>query len=75
MDYERVERAIRFLDEHHTAQPSLARVADAAGLSESHFQRMFKRWAGISPKRFLQFATAEQPRSKRGSPGRAGCTT
>jgi AraC family transcriptional regulator of adaptative response/methylated-DNA-[protein]-cysteine methyltransferase len=62
MDYERVERAIRFLDEHHTEQPSLACVAGAAGLSEAHFQRLFKRWAGVSPKRFLQYATAEHAR-------------
>jgi AraC family transcriptional regulator of adaptative response/methylated-DNA-[protein]-cysteine methyltransferase len=62
MDYQRVERAIRFLDEHHTEQPSLPRVAAAAGLSESHFQRLFKRWAGVSPKRFLQYATAEHAR-------------
>ena len=63
MDYERIERAIRFLDEHHTEQPSLDRVASAVGLSPSHFQRMFRRWAGVSPKRFLQYATAEHART------------
>ena len=61
-DYQRVEKAIRFLDEHASEQPSLARVAESVGLSESHFQRLFKRWAGVSPKRFLQFITAEHAR-------------
>jgi len=62
MDYDRVARAIRYLDERSTGQPSLAEVAASAGLSESRFQRLFKRWAGVSPKRFLQFATAEHAR-------------
>jgi AraC family transcriptional regulator of adaptative response/methylated-DNA-[protein]-cysteine methyltransferase len=54
-DYARVARAIRFLEEHASRRPSLAEVARSAGLSPSHFQRLFTRWAGISPKRFLQF--------------------
>ena len=58
-DYARIERAIRFLDAHRHTQPSLAAVASHAGLSESHFQRLFTRWAGISPKRFVQHQTAE----------------
>ncbi|MEL7059024.1 MAG: methylated-DNA--[protein]-cysteine S-methyltransferase [Acidobacteriota bacterium] len=58
-DYRTVEQAIRFLETHHRDQPSLAAVADAVGLSEFHLQRLFRRWAGISPKRFLQFLTAE----------------
>lgn len=57
-DYARVERAIRFLDERRAAQPSLGEVARYAGLSEAHFQRLFTRWAGISPKRFVQHQTA-----------------
>ncbi len=52
-DFVRIEQAIRYLDEHHGTQPSLADVAAGVGLSEAHFQRMFRRWAGISPKRFL----------------------
>jgi len=58
-DYARIERAIRFLDRERAAAPSLATVAAHVGLSESHFQRMFTRWAGISPKRFVQYRTAE----------------
>ncbi|RPI87124.1 MAG: methylated-DNA--[protein]-cysteine S-methyltransferase [Chloroflexi bacterium] len=58
-DYTRIEMAILFLDQNYNRQPSLAEVAASAGLSEYHFQRLFTRWAGISPKRFLQFVTKE----------------
>lgn len=58
-DYARIERAIRFLDRERATAPSLAAVAEHVGLSEAHFQRLFTRWAGISPKRFLQHRTAE----------------
>lgn len=58
-DYARVERAIRYLDAQRASQPTLADVARQVGLSESHFQRLFTRWAGISPKRFIQHQTAE----------------
>jgi AraC family transcriptional regulator of adaptative response/methylated-DNA-[protein]-cysteine methyltransferase len=61
-DYARIERAIVFLDRNFQQQPRLAQVARAAGLSEFHFQRLFRRWAGISPKRFLQFLTADYAR-------------
>jgi AraC family transcriptional regulator of adaptative response/methylated-DNA-[protein]-cysteine methyltransferase len=58
-DYLRIEQAILYLDNHHKEQPNLEQVAAQIGLSEFHFQRMFTRWAGISPKRFLQFLTKE----------------
>jgi AraC family transcriptional regulator of adaptative response/methylated-DNA-[protein]-cysteine methyltransferase len=61
-DYNYIERAIQFLDEHAREQPQLATVATFVGLSESHFQRLFTRWAGISPKRFLQFQTVAHAR-------------
>lgn len=56
-DYQRVEDAIRYLEQHATSQPGLAELASHVGLSTAHFQRLFKRWAGVSPKRFLQFVT------------------
>ena len=59
-DYARVARAIRFVQDHLHEQPSLAACAGAVGLSEFHFQRLFQRWAGISPKRFLQFLTLDE---------------
>jgi AraC family transcriptional regulator of adaptative response/methylated-DNA-[protein]-cysteine methyltransferase len=58
-DYEIVEKAIAFIEAHHEAQPSLATIASAVNLSEFHFQKIFSRWVGISPKRFLQFLTKE----------------
>ncbi len=58
-DYARVERAIAFLARNADRRPSLAEIARGAGLSPAHFQRLFTRWAGISPKRFLLFLTKE----------------
>ncbi len=58
-DYLRIEQALVYLNTHQRHQPELSEVANAAGLSEFHFQRLFTRWAGISPKRFLQFLTKE----------------
>ncbi len=58
-DYERVESAIQFIHNHHNSQPSLAEIASEVGLSNFHFHRLFRRWAGITPKQFLQFLTVE----------------
>jgi len=58
-DYHRVEETIRYLELHAAAQPSLDEVAGHIGLSPWHFQRLFTRWAGVSPKRFLQYITVE----------------
>lgn len=62
-DYRRVERAIRFLEEHVEEQPDLKELAGSVGLSEYHFQRLFSRWVGISPKRFMQYLTKERARA------------
>jgi AraC family transcriptional regulator of adaptative response/methylated-DNA-[protein]-cysteine methyltransferase len=61
-DYARVAKAIGFLREHQFDQPDLAAVAQHVHLTEFHFQRLFSRWAGVSPKRFLQFLTIEHAR-------------
>ena len=58
-DYRRVEDAIVYLEEHYREQPSLEEIAGSVHLSEYHFQRLFTRWVGISPKRFLQYLTKE----------------
>src|SRR5574338_269727 len=62
-DYIRLESALNYLTERVEAQPTLADVAEHVGLSEHHLQRLFTRWAGISPKRFLQFQTIESAKS------------
>src|SRR6266478_876314 len=59
LDYERIAKAISFLQANYLEQPGLETVARAVHMSEFHFQRVFSRWAGISPKRFLQFLTVE----------------
>ncbi len=56
-DYARMEAAIAFLEAKFLDHPDLAAVAAVANLSPHHFQRLFRRWSGISPKRFAQFLT------------------
>jgi len=55
-----VQKAILFIDQHQHQQPSLAEIASHCELSEYHFQRLFKQWAGISPKQFLLSLTREE---------------
>lgn len=62
--YERMAKAIAFMRENYLHQPDLATIAQSVHLSEYHFQRLFTRWAGISPKRFLQYLTVEYAKSK-----------
>ncbi len=56
-DFARIARAIRYIDRKFREQPRLAEVAAQAGLSEFHFNRLFRRWAGITPKQYLAFVT------------------
>lgn len=59
INYQRIEKAILYLENNFIRQPRLDEVADAASVSPFHFQRLFTEWAGISPKRFLQFLTVD----------------
>lgn len=63
-DYARIEKAIVYLQSHFLEQPNLAAVARSVHMSEFHFQRLFSRWAGVSPKRFLQFLTVEHAKGR-----------
>ncbi|MCC7462995.1 MAG: methylated-DNA--[protein]-cysteine S-methyltransferase [Gammaproteobacteria bacterium] len=56
-DFRRIARAIGYIDAHWREQPSLAALAAVAGLSRFHFSRLFRRWAGISPRQYLQHVT------------------
>ena len=59
-DYDRIALAIDYLTTRATQQPSLDQVAAHVDLSPAHFQRLFSRWAGVSPKRFLQALTVDR---------------
>ena len=63
-DYARIEAVILYLEQHFRDQPELGKVAEQAGLSPHHFQRLFRRWAGISPKRFAQFLTLDYAKAQ-----------
>ncbi len=62
-DYAHVRRAIEFISAHWKSQPSIAAIAAHAGLSESHLAHVFRRWAGLSPKAFLQALTLDHARA------------
>jgi AraC family transcriptional regulator of adaptative response/methylated-DNA-[protein]-cysteine methyltransferase len=62
-DYGRVEQAIHYLEAHAHEQPSLSELARQVGLSEFHFQRLFRRWAGVTPKDFLQCLTLNRAKA------------
>ena len=56
-DYDRIERAIYYVQAHQAEQPTLEALARHLALSPFHAERLFKRWAGVTPKRFLQTLT------------------
>jgi len=81
-------RAIRFIDANYRAQPRLAAIAASAHLSEFHFNRLFRRWAGVTPRQYLAYVTARAARAALAStpsvleaatvsacPDPRGCTT
>ena len=59
-DYQRIAAAIDYIVANAGSQPGLAEIAAAIGLSPYHFQRLFARWAGLTPKRFLEVMTVER---------------
>jgi AraC family transcriptional regulator, regulatory protein of adaptative response / methylated-DNA-[protein]-cysteine methyltransferase len=63
MDYQRIERALRFLNGSYLRRPTLDEIAAHVHLSPFHFERLFQRWAGTSPKRFLQYLTKEHAKA------------
>lgn len=63
-DYQRIAASIQRLQSDFRNQPSLSELAAAAELSPHHFQRLFVRWAGVSPKKFLQCLTVQAARQR-----------
>lgn len=59
IDYHRIADAIAYIVENHRSQPELEQIADKVHMSPFHFQRMFTEWAGVSPKKFLQYVSVE----------------
>lgn len=59
IDYDRIAKAIEFIKSNFKDQPSLNEIAEAVHISPFHFQRMFIEWAGVSPKKFLQYISLE----------------
>ncbi|HEY2988257.1 MAG TPA: methylated-DNA--[protein]-cysteine S-methyltransferase [Candidatus Binatia bacterium] len=62
-DYERIEKVIRHLKEHYVEQPDFRELARIAKVSEFHFHRLFSRWAGVTPKSFVKFLTAQHAKA------------
>jgi len=63
-DFKRIEKAIQFIEVNFKSQPTLDQIAESVHLSKYHFDRLFKRWAGISPIQFLQFMTLDYSKQK-----------
>ena len=61
-DYDIVRRALEYMSKNWRTHPSLDIVAEHLGLSSSHFQKLFKRWAGLSPEEFVQAITLDHAR-------------
>lgn len=59
LNYQRIELAINHIRNNFKNQPSLGEIAKVVGISPSHFQRLFSDWAGVSPKKFIQYMSIE----------------
>ena len=64
IDYYRVAEAIEYLTDNFKSQPDLTDVARQVHLSPSHFQRIFTEWAGVSPKKFMQYLSLDYLRER-----------
>ncbi|MGB3864187.1 MAG: bifunctional helix-turn-helix domain-containing protein/methylated-DNA--[protein]-cysteine S-methyltransferase [Xanthobacteraceae bacterium] len=62
-DYDSVRRAIAFISEHWRAQPTIEAIADASGLTPDELHHLFRRWAGLTPKAFMQALTLDHAKS------------
>lgn len=62
--YDRIAAALDLIAERQADQPTLEAMARAAGMSPFHFQRVFTRWVGISPKKFLQYLTLDYAKAR-----------
>ena len=58
-DYDSVRRAIAFISEHWRAQPTIESMAEASGVTPDELHHLFRRWAGLTPKDFMQALTLD----------------
>ncbi len=63
-DFRRIEKAIKFIENNFQSRPTLGKIAESVHLSKYHFDRLFKRWAGISPIQFMQFLTLDYAKER-----------
>lgn len=63
-DFRRIEKAIHFIENNFKSQPTLEKIAESVHLSKYHFDRLFKRWAGVSPIQFMQFLTLDYAKER-----------
>lgn len=63
VNFERISKAIGYIETAFKSQPNLDEIAERVHLSPFHFQRLFKEWAGVSPKRFLQYISLEHAKN------------
>lgn len=59
INYARIANAIAYIHQNFKTQPTLDEIADHVHLSPFHFQRLFTDWAGVSPKKFLQYISVQ----------------
>lgn len=59
IDFSRIAKAIEYIQQNYSEQPTLEKIANQVHLSPFHFQKMFTEWAGVSPKKFLQFVSVQ----------------
>jgi AraC family transcriptional regulator, regulatory protein of adaptative response / methylated-DNA-[protein]-cysteine methyltransferase len=69
IDYKRVERAIEYIVHNYKDKPSLEEIAAEIHVSPFHFQRLFSKWAGVSPKKFIQFLSLDYAKNILRAPG------
>ena len=62
-DYQRMAETLAWISRHFEEQPTLADIASRAGASPYHFQRLFSRWVGLSPKKYVQHLTLEHAKA------------
>jgi AraC family transcriptional regulator, regulatory protein of adaptative response / methylated-DNA-[protein]-cysteine methyltransferase len=62
-EFARMTRAIEFIEREYQRQPKLAQIARHVGLSEYHFNRLFRRWTGLTPKQYLAEVTSRAANS------------